>query len=486
MLLNLADDPVTLALLGMMFMLVVLPGVLLIARRFTRPPFGISSFRWLYLAWASLLAAALVWTFSRVPADSVEDAGTGNFVRLGFLALGGLVVLAVAASYRFALFSELATGALAIFFLFSLWGLASSAWSVSPAGTLYKSVEYCAMLWVIALAASLINLTIRNPRDRTFALKELFDFSWFLLFMLIASVYAGLLLWPEYAIMRNYRDEMGVLGFSLQGVMPGISANGVGQLGAVMGIVALARILLKPESRKLYMPVLAISVLTMVLTQSRSPILAFSVAVIVVLAFNRRFGLMLISGVLMGMALLTQYSDLMFEFMRRGQNDQNFTSLTGRSTYWQVSLDAVSEKLVGGYGAYSGGRYILETALGDDNVSTVHSLWIETLLDTGVVGIILLTGALGATWFWLFRLRAAAMADRITRLLWFECLGVLTVLCVRSVFSVSTVVWSWYVIFFGLILVFIAVLRRQVVQTSSAGAPVAQPLPAAGWRRPGL
>jgi hypothetical protein len=136
--------------------------------RVTRPPFGVASFRWLYLAWVCLLVSSSVWTLSRDPRFSAEEAGADNYTRLAFLGLGVLVILAVAAVYRFAFFSELWRGALGIFFLFSLWGLASTAWSVSPAGTFYKASEYCAMLALFALTASLINLTLRNPKDRIF------------------------------------------------------------------------------------------------------------------------------------------------------------------------------------------------------------------------------------------------------------------------------------------------------------------------------
>jgi hypothetical protein len=118
-------------------------------------------------------------------------------------------------------------------------------------------------------------------------------------------------------------------------------------------------------------------------------------------------------------------------------------------------------------------------------VSTVHSTWVEIVLDTGLVGLTLFLVALVATWIWLFRLRSYAMKNPINRLLWFECLGVLTVLCVRSVFAVN-LVWSWHVLTLGVILVFISVMRRQVARTSYAGASLAQPLPAGWGRRPSL
>ena len=483
--LNLADDTVTLALAGLMVLLIGLPGTLWVVWRVTRPPFGMPSFRLVYLTWACLLAAGLVWSLSRDPLYSADQAGISNYIRLAFLMLGMMMILVVGSTYRFAFFSELGTGVLGIFFLFSLWGMASTLWSVFPVGTLYKSLEYCTMLALLALTASSINLTVKHPRNRSFALKSVFDFGWLLIFLLIVSVYVGIVVWPQYAILRDYRDVTGVLGFSIQGALPGISANSVGELGAILGIVAVVRILLRPGSKAFYVPVLALSLLTMVLTQSRSPILAFCVAVAVVLVYNRRFGLLGISGVLLGGVVLTQYGQLLYEFMARGQTAQNIAVLTGRVTFWEVSLQAVGERPLGGYGAYDGGRYVLQAALGERR-SSVHSTWLEVLLDTGVVGLVLFSVGVAATCFLLFKLRPHATQDPIGRLLWFESLGVLTVLSVRSVFSVN-LVWDWNVLFFGLVLVFVCVTRRQVAETKRhASAPLAQPLPTARRRRSGV
>jgi len=478
------DDPVTLVLLALMAVLSV-PVVLFVVLRVTRPPFQIPSFRWLYLTWACVMTAGLVWNINRTVRFSMDQAGADNYVRLAFLLLGAISILIIGARHRYAFFSELTSGVLMIFSLFSLWGLASTSWSVFPTGTLYKSLEYCTQLALLALTASLIHLAVRDPRKRPFALKRVFDFVWLLIYMLIASVVVGILVWPEYAIREGERDAEGLLGFSIQGVLPAISSNAVGQLGAIIGIVALVRLLYGSGSRVLYGSILAISLPIMVLTQSRSPILAFLVAVVIILLATRRFVLLALTGALFSALLFTQQGQLIYEFMRRGQSESSLTSLTGRVDYWKVSLDAVGERPFGGYGAYSGGRYVLSSVLGDQGPSTVHSLWVEVMLDTGVPGLILLTLGVGATWYWLLKLRPFPMNASINSMLWVECLGVLTVLSVRSFFGVE-IVWDWNVLFFGLVLVFISVMRRQVAETHYAGANLARPLQAIGERRPSL
>jgi O-antigen ligase len=112
----------------------------------------------------------------------------------------------------------------------------------------------------------------------------------------------------------------------------------------------------------------------------------------------------------------------------------------------------------------------------------VHNTFVEVLLDTGVVGLVLLVAGLVATWFWMFKVYPHATASPIGRLLWFESVGVLSVLSVRSMFAV-TLVWSWYVLNLGVVLVFLSVMRRQIVRVRHAGAASAQLLPAARRRR---
>jgi O-antigen ligase len=473
------DDPITLVLLGALILLTVPAVSLIVAWRVTRLPFRARSFRWMYLAWALLLGATSTWTISRDVRFSVEEAGGGNFVRFGFLMLGMLVILFIGARYRFVFISQLAASPLGIFFVFSLWGLASTLWSVLPASTLYKSVEYCTMLVLFALTVSLIELTVRGPRDQMLALKSIFDWNWFLIFVLLITVYIGVLVMPQYAIMEG----VGMLGFSLSGALPAISANGVGQLAAILGIVALVRILLGPKSRTIYVPILLGCMVTMVLAQSRSPILAFVLATVVVLVASRRFGLLALLIGSASVTLLSPYGETIYEFMRRGQSESSLQTLTGRTMYWEASLEAVRDSWLNGYGANAGGKYVLST-LGEES-STVHSTYIEVLLDTGVVGLTLLLVVLVVAWFWLLWLRSYVAGDPVGRLLWFECLGVLTILTLRSGFTI-TFVWTPAVLIFGLVLVFIAIARRQVVQRRYASAPLAQQLPAAGRRRSGV
>src|SRR5215216_4066571 len=158
------DDTVTLVLLGALILLIVPPAILVTVRRVANAPFHTGSFRWMYLAWILVWGGSSVWNLTRDVRFSVEEAGADNYVRLILLSLGALVILAIGAKHRFAFLSELRAGVLGIFSFLALWGLASTLWSISPAGTLAKSFEYCAQLSIFVLATSLI--CFGNPRNR--------------------------------------------------------------------------------------------------------------------------------------------------------------------------------------------------------------------------------------------------------------------------------------------------------------------------------
>jgi O-antigen ligase len=213
--------------------------------------------------------------------------------------------------------------------------------------------------------------------------------------------------------------------------------------------------------------------------------LGFLLAVVVVLVASRRFGLLLFVSGLVGTALLSPYGLVIYEFLRRDQTDETISTLSGRTTYWEESFQALHGNWLNGYGANVGGRYVLQSALGETDVSTTHNMYVETLVDTGLVGLVLLLVGLALSWFWLFKLRSYAMKDPIRRLLWLESLGVFTILMVRSVFSVSFV-WSQTVLTFGLVLIFIAVIKKEVIHERHADTSPAQSLSAARRRRPSL
>ncbi|MBX6763125.1 MAG: O-antigen ligase family protein [Rubrobacteraceae bacterium] len=475
------SDPVTLALLILLFATLFVPAIILTLGKVASLPVHTAPFRTLYFAWAALLAGSSVWNLSREVRHSINQAGVDNYVRLLFLVVGLMTILFLATRYRFGFASGLIRGVIGIYFVFALWGGLSTFWSVYPGSTLYKSFEYLVMVLLFALSAFMVSEVVRGPSNRMLALKSIFDWNWFLVFASLVMVYVGVAVWPSYALMPS----KGVLPFSLQGALPAIAANGVGQLSAILGVVALARLIMG-KSRLLYGPLFVFSVLTMLLAQSRSPILAFALGALVVMIAGRKFVLLIVSAVLGAGVLLSAYAGTIYAYMDRGQSTGELDTLTGRTVFWKASLEAARHRWLTGYGANAGGRYILDNNLSISDISTVHSTYVETLIDTGVIGSAILLVGLGVVWVSIVKLRRTAAMSPISKALWVECLGVMMVLSVRSIFSV-VFVWSSTVLIFGVVLVFVTVMGREAGRRrADANNHAAQLLSAQRRRRSGV
>jgi O-antigen ligase len=476
-------NPIVLFLLLVLGAIVGLPTLVVGLRKTANLLLNAGAARWIYLAWFLLLASTLVWSVTQSAVnETVDGAGSGDFIRLGFLLLGVIATLITGTLFRFAFVGHLVTGVLAIFSLFALWCFVSTLWSILPAVTLYKSFEFfCALMLIsTAMVVASSRSVARTSKEQVLQLKSYFDWHWSLVFLLLCTVYVGAALLPGSAFVPS----AGILGFQLQGAFPQMATNAVGDFAAILGTVSLTRVLsrsgaISARSKLVYLLVLGFSLLALFLAQSRSPIIAFLLAAIIVSISYKRFWLLLIV-VSLSPTLFLNYGEVTTEYLRRGQVDGNIESLSGRITYWQAALEAVGNQPLGGYGAYAGGRYILDRAVpGASGVSSLHNTYMEALAGTGIVGLGILIAGLGVTWFALLKLQSFAASSAVSRLLWVESLGILVVLSVRSMFSVPFI-WT-NVLTFGLILIYVTVLGRLKKRTKKrryAGTLTPQPLSA--------
>src|SRR3989338_180241 len=259
----------------------------------------------------------------------------------------------------------------------------SSLWSVNPWWTFYKSIEYFVD---VLFLASVIN-SIRTIEQ----LKALFDWLMILTGLLLLTVWIGVFLLPGEAIKYG----IGLLGIQILGVFPAVAANSVGEIGAALAIFTFARSQLPMIHKWFYRIIFVFATLSLVFSQSRSPLMGFVVAIPLMLFLNKRIGILGFIIVLFVVLLsFTHAEDLFFEFFRRGQTPEMFESLSGRRTYWDQGFEVLRQQPLIGYGAYAGGRfYVLGELLRLDEVSSVHNTWVEILLGTGILGFFLMSAA---------------------------------------------------------------------------------------------
>jgi O-antigen ligase len=341
---------------------------------------------------------------------------------------------------------------------------------VYPAWSFYKSLEYFVDL---ALIAAIIT-AVQDIKT----LKTLLDWTWLLLIVLLLSVWFWVVVWPEEAVVH----KIGLLGVQIHGVWPAMETNGVGELGAILGVVGFSRLLFSQSgsSRRFYFMVFAFSFFTIIFAQSRSPLTAFILAIPVVLFMSKRIGALALAFTVATIVFsFTSASEPMWEYFQRGQKDREFESLSGRTLLWNAGWELVREEPIRGYGAYAGARFTGITEQMGTRGSSILNTWMEILLGVGFPGLLLTTTAFLGIWVILCRSTWQSATHVLVHRLGVEILGVLTVILIRSMFS-PQVIWHPPVTFL-LVVGYTEFVRRSASKQTYEN-PYSPQLLSAAWR----
>jgi O-antigen ligase len=425
----------------------------------------------LHALWLIVFLSSCVFRARDTQAATESTIDLWALYRIGLMAITALILgirLALRSSLRpISVFSGL-FGRLA---LYASVCLCSTLWSAYPPWTLYKSVEYFVVVVLVA--------TIVANVDSAGNFKAMFDWNWTVSGLLLISIWIGALVWPREAFLPS---GGGLLSVQLQGVVPIVADNSVGQSSAILSVIALSRLLRTPQTRgsRLFYTVLFIVTMgTMILSQTRSAILGFFLGVALLLYFSRRIGLVACLATTVALLYLATGAGAFFqEYMRRGQDADAIGSLSGRTEWWEAGWTTFLQRPLTGMGAYTA-RFTVLAKLGDQGVSTVHNTYLEAVLGVGVIGLVPIMAAFLGVWRSLLRELSATSSDPNRRQLALEAIAVLGVITVRSFFSVGLI--AYYDIDFLAILGFAEILRRLPEKHS---VPVRSPSAPAEEHRP--
>jgi O-antigen ligase len=347
--------------------------------------------------------------------------------------------------------------------VYGLVCLASTVWSVFPPWTLYKSWEY---LIDIALLAAIL-----ESADSTEDFRSLFNWTWTLYGVLLLSVWKDVLLFPHQSLYGETVQQGAALGVRLDGVMPAISSNDVGTFSAIVVLISLARLFPSTGRRShasWYGALLAGSLVTLVLTQTRSAIIGVMLGgfVILLCSKQRRLGA-LVTFVVAPIVALATMGGIIWSFLERGQTEAQLATLSSRAQWWTFAWQTYLERPFTGFGAYAGGRFAVLAKLGLGLTSTMHSDYLEVIVGTSIWGMIPLLVTLAATWWLLVRSVRHSSGPR-ERQLAVEATVIMVMLTFRSVFND---VFTWHPpLPFLAILGYMEYLRRRRRATSQVVA----------------
>ena len=398
--------------------------------------------KWWHWLWLLAFDSAIVWVFREYEAGTSVQIDAWNVLRIvPELIIAAVLIIRLALrrpSWLGSLFRGL-VGALAIY---ALVCAVSTTWSVYRTWTLYKSWEY--LVDVSILAAILA--TIDSAGD----FHKFLNWTWLLYGLQMVWVWMGIFIWPSEALQP---PEGRTGGFALNGVFPVTSANDVGFTGAVLAVIALARLLPvtgRRSDRAWYFLLFLFGIASIILSQTRSAVAGLLAGMLLIFFFSKRAKLG--AAVTLGTAsvlLLTGAGDAVRDFLERGQTSEGLTTLTGRLSWWTFAWQEVVKRPFTGLGAYAGGRFGVFEKLGLDT-SNLHSDWMEILAGTSFWGLLPMVVAFIGAWWFLIRFVRSSEFSAFERQLALECIAVLAAISVRSVFN-SELTWHAPLLFLAVV-----------------------------------
>jgi hypothetical protein len=264
--------------------------------------------------------------------------------------------------------------------------------SVFPLFTLYRGFELAAG-WIVLVAARRSVGWSAIPRIES-------TMYWFTV-ALIASVWVGVALFPSLALLDTDTFLLGAspLPWQLQGVIPAISSNGVGDMGATIALWSLGYRYSKTHpsgpSRRVAGWIAILGLLTLVGAQYRTGYIGAAAGLLLLAALRKRKYLVLVvmAGVVAALFWGSQIVSTAEPYVLRGQSADVATDLSGRLYWWNQALPVWRESPFLGNGLLTGTRFEVLERIGSGETSTIHNTWIEALVGTGLIGTFLLAAA---------------------------------------------------------------------------------------------
>jgi hypothetical protein len=393
----------------------------------------IRSFTWWQGLFVLCFVSGIVWRVRELQDINSQPIDGFALFRVGLQGLVGLILLFRLFTCKTDWLRPLFTGIIGIVVIFPLISLVSTAWSVRPGWTFYKSMEY--LVDLSALAAIIISL--RSTEE----VEQLVDLAWSLLGIMLLSAWIGAIVDPIDALKLGRLE--GPLAGRLNGIVPNIDANSIGEWSAILAIVALGRLTYDPENKfngKWYRILFASAVVTLIYAQTRAATAGFVVAVLVLAVLTRQYlrGALLAGAGLLVIGLLsatTNAGAVLLDYLLRGQSLQAVQDVSGRMDWWHYAVFKFWQRPWVGYGGYAGGRFVVLAGIGRYETGDILSSWVQPLIDTGVLGFTALVMAIGGLWGTLLKSAASSALDPPNKRLLIEIICVMTIIQIRSFFT---------------------------------------------------
>ncbi|MGZ0711708.1 O-antigen ligase family protein (plasmid) [Coraliomargarita sp. W4R53] len=331
------------------------------------------------------VARAVLWVgafgpFLYLVSRTADDVSAGGFSTLD-LVRGGLPLLALVTSHLIAGPPSpgrrwKAPG----FFLASyvIWACASTLWSIDSRATLLKVIVF-ALMWLCIWRLISYYGTRRAALDGIVNVVHL---------LLIAA--------PVQFLVSLAVPGINPFGTSrLAMFAPSIHPNllGVIVVAGLMGVLLnIGPKWARSTGTRILLFVLFIAELVAI--DTRSALLFGVVSLLIVSgALLRKSPMSLSTGCFAfagGLLFIAFRPDVLAEVFTRGQSEEQLFTLTGRTDIWDLGWRAFENSPIFGQGFYAGTRLGIDARWNGWRVSNVDHTWLESLIDVGIIGTVML------------------------------------------------------------------------------------------------
>ncbi len=330
--------------------------------------------------------------------NPVDPAGLFRLACVGGAALLAFISLLTPSSHPETGGRLLGSRLFQIYVLYTFIVFVGAPLSEKPLLTAYRGVELTIVLFVFGAAYRRIGAAaVARIRSILY---------WFAVAML-CSVWVGVAVVPELAVLEvssGFEDAYTPIPWQIEGVFPTISANLLGALSALLIFWSIGRVMTEKGrfSTRTGVIVGTFALVTLIAAQYRTGYAAALLAGLVAVILLRKKAVATFVAAAAAAAFISGVISLApaGNFVLKGQDIQttSATTLTGRLEWWESSLPVWRESPVIGKGLLTATRFEVLSQLGNERGSTIHSTWVEALLGTGLVGVVLLLVC--ALWAW--------------------------------------------------------------------------------------
>ncbi|SNR36989.1 O-antigen ligase family protein [Lutibacter flavus] len=348
--------------------------------------------------------------------DADSDLGASRIFRLfGFGLLLGYTLHYIA---RYNIFPK--KSLLYVFLIYVFICFFSASYSPNWIETVWKSFE----LLVLFLLALLLKNEIKLKK-----INEHMIFSGITYLLLIGVLFSliGYLIFPNEALQFTSDFEGDIEHKSVWGIIPSINPNSLGQFSAMLSFVGFYYFLYLRKIKTEGVIFLIIGLAGQLIAYSRTSIFAF--AIIIIFLIIQKKNLVYKFLALCSLPLIYIFESQLFQYISRGQDAHQLSSMSGRTYMWQIGWESILENPILGLGYYSGHKTLdinIEMAF-----SSLDSTYLETLVDVGVVGSFFLFFFIFKALYNNYRLLKISVIRKQSMWIW-VAFGYLVIMIIRS------------------------------------------------------